>query len=722
MAEDNKQIDARTNRISLRNLYLDPNNYRLIHEPEYSEVAEQNIKDKDVINRTYRLIIGEKNQNITDLVDSFKSNGYLPVDQIQVRALESGGFVVVEGNRRVAALKFLQNEYEQKSIDLGKLDKEIFSLVPIVRYENSDEVHHLTLMALKHISGNKKWGDWNQAKLLETLTRQYNVSEDDLCKKIAISKSELRRNIRALAFCNLYKQSDYGDQFTETMFPLFREVARNTALKSWLGWNDLTGQVMNTENLEEFFNFLSLDTVEREDEEEGSSIETTLEKAIVKRDDVVTFSKIIKDENALRALRESRNITEAYRASDIIFKEKLNYAITALASDISTIDQLSIPVEQMPLLEEQLGKLRTVVDKANSKISPYTVHDSVFFDKIDQHFSSVTIDAYRCFHNLTINRLARINVFAGINNSGKTSLLEAIYLLCKQNDISGLADILRRRGKIPSERISSKWFVEQISEPILVSGVFDTCESKVELRPYNVEDSSVDRSTYLKSIEILSSFGTHQQEALTQLHMGSERVTQAESIKLLCNTVFSSPFFLNEPHYYTGFYQKSVRSKALPKIFDFIREFVVPTIQDIRLVDDNQRFLVTDTCFGDAIDLSNYGEGLQRIFFTSLIFASAENGVVLIDEFENAIHTDLLSTFSKFICQLAKQFNVQVFLTSHSKECIDCFASLCNDSSASDFTFHSLVRHDGAILLREFDGNEFAKLVNSADVDLRRAK
>jgi len=225
VAEDIKQPGAKTRKISLRNLYLDPNNFRLIHETDQINVSDHKIKERDVANRTYRLIVGDKNQQIQDLVESFKSNGYLPVDQIQVRELEGGGYVVVEGNRRIAALKFLQNEYLQKSISLGKLDKGIFSNVPVVLYEDSDEIHHLTLMALKHISGNRKWGEWNQAKLLETLMVEYQLPEDEVCKRVGISKTELRRSYRALSLANQYQNSDYGDQFSESMFPIFRETA-----------------------------------------------------------------------------------------------------------------------------------------------------------------------------------------------------------------------------------------------------------------------------------------------------------------------------------------------------------------------------------------------------------------------------------------------------------------------------------------------------------------
>jgi predicted ATPase len=724
MAKENKQPEAKNRTVDLRHLYLDPNNYRLIHEDEQKNVTDDRIKDKDVVNRTYRLILGEKNQNIQDLINSFKSSGYLPVDQIQVKAISDEDFVVIEGNRRIAALKYLCNEYEQKSIDLGVLDKHIFTHVPVILYEDSDENHYLTLMALKHISGNRKWGEWNQAKLLETLTNS-NLLEDEICKRIGISKVYLRRNIRALGLANQYRSSDYGDQFNESMFPIFSEAVQNPAIKDWVGWDDTAKLANNKVNCELFFSWLSKESVEDDsDNDSAGKIMNFKEPAISKRDDIRILSKILNDKSALKNLEEYRNLHEAYRTSDLIFKEKINDAINSIESDVAILGQLSITQEQTPSLEESLSKLRSIVEKARSVSFQGVEQTSLFYDRIDKHFSWIKIVLYRGLNSLEINALSKINIFAGLNNSGKTSLLEAVYLLCKQNDFNGIVDVIRRRGKIQEDHIPPRWLADQFVQTVHVEGEFDNRKAIVKIKSLVEEGTNLDRTHYLKSVEMTTQFETHQLESITRIYQGRGRETQADSIKLVTKVVFSSPFFLNESYHYTTFYHKSVQSKLLPKIFGFIKEKVVPTIKDIRLVDEFQRFLVDDEYFKqEAMDLTTYGEGLQRIFFTSLLFASAENGVVLIDEFENAIHTELLETFAFFIHSLAKEFNVQVFLTSHSKECIDAFVKSVPQDEIKDFSFHALVKNNNnEIIARDFDGEKFFKLLEAGDVDLRRAQ
>lgn len=724
MNDSAKSIDSSSKRFSLKNLYLDPNNYRLIHEKEQVEVPENKIKDKTVAQRTLRLISGDRNQNIQDLIDSFKSNGYLPVDQIQVRELPDGGYVVVEGNRRIAALKYLENEFEQRSIELGRLDPAIFTRIPVVLYTDADEMHHLTLMALKHISGNKKWGEWNQAKLLEKMHTTYQLGEDEICSRIGISKIELRRSLRALSLVQQYEESDYGDQFDEAKFPIFREAARNSALKNWLEWDESTFKVTHKINADLFFSLMSLEPLEEEDDSGQVSFnDKYLEPAITKRDDIRTLGQIIGDERALANLIAHRDLNAAYRASDLVFKERQELAIKSVTSDIVTLSQLAIDSKQLPDLESALGRLQGIVDRTRGSGLLGVEQKTVFHDRVDKHYSSLHIESYKKLKGLKLKKLSKVNIFAGLNNCGKTTLLEAIYLLSRQNDFAGILEVIRRRGKIPEDHINPEWLMEQLSGEIKISGVFDNQFASVSVRDFSDSNSNLDRTRYLGSVEIASEFGANKQESLTHVFKGRDRETLADSIKIISHVVYSSPFFLNEPHRYTAFYHKSFQSKALPKIFDFIRHEILPTLNDIRLVDELQRFLVDDGKYDSALDLMVYGEGLQRIFFICLLFASAQNGVLLIDEFENAIHADLIEKFAPFVLGLSELFNVQVFLTSHSKECIDAF--VLGASSSKDLSCHALVvsaDDPSNVEVREFSGSEFKRLVLAGNVDLRKAK
>ncbi|MCP2732470.1 AAA family ATPase [Limnofasciculus baicalensis] len=60
----------------------------------------------------------------------------------------------------------------------------------------------------------------------------------------------------------------------------------------------------------------------------------------------------------------------------------------------------------------------------------------------------LTIQNYRCFKDFHIDGLAQVNLIVGMNNSGKTSLLEAIYLLVNKINSQSLVYLLHKRGEI----------------------------------------------------------------------------------------------------------------------------------------------------------------------------------------------------------------------------------------------------------------------------------
>jgi len=92
--------------------------------------------------------------------------------------------------------------------------------------------------------------------------------------------------------------------------------------------------------------------------------------------------------------------------------------------------------------------------------------------------------------------------------------------------------------------------------------------------------------------------------------------------------------------------------------------------------------------------------------------------VVIIDEFENAIHAGLLSKVTSLIYKLADKFDVQVFISSHSKECIDAFA-MNDDIPHSQISGHCVVEKDGKPVCQSFPGERLTSLIESIDFDLR---
>ncbi len=60
---------------------------------------------------------------------------------------------------------------------------------------------------------------------------------------------------------------------------------------------------------------------------------------------------------------------------------------------------------------------------------------------------SLKIENFRCFQNFELQQLGILNLLVGKNNTGKTSILEAIQLLISRADFETLEELMLRRGE-----------------------------------------------------------------------------------------------------------------------------------------------------------------------------------------------------------------------------------------------------------------------------------
>ena len=108
---------------------------------------------------------------------------------------------------------------------------------------------------------------------------------------------------------------------------------------------------------------------------------------------------------------------------------------------------------------------------------------------------------------------------------------------------------------------------------------------------------------------------------------------------------------------------------------------------------------------------------MRRVFEIGLLCAGVRGGVLLVDEFENAIHTELLVEFTRLVQDLAVELNVQVFLSTHSKEAIDAF--VLNGNRTDDIVGYAISRSGDGAKARRYDGERLRKLHDAVDFDLR---
>jgi len=231
-------------------------------------------------------------------------------------------------------------------------------------------------------------------------------------------------------------------------------------------------------------------------------------------------------------------------------------------------------------------------------------------------------------------------------------------------------------------------------------------------------DDNIEKSGYLSTIEAEAKVEGTTLESSIHLYTTKEPEMRFAKSQILCPATFTSPF-----RYNTDLLKKAhanaVKEKYFDRVIEFIQTYLDPSIEKIEMISDEgeSRFMVSSTRLDEVVDITKYGEGLQRIFEIALLMVYSKDGIICIDEIDSAIHKSLLIEFTKFIQQTAEVFNVQVFLSTHSKECIDAFVK--NDYHNEFIRAYALTEKEGKIDCKYIEGDRLELLIDSINFDIR---
>ncbi|MEQ8539286.1 MAG: ATP-binding protein [Coleofasciculus sp. D1-CHI-01] len=313
----------------------------------------------------------------------------------------------------------------------------------------------------------------------------------------------------------------------------------------------------------------------------------------------------------------------------------------------------------------------------------------------------LTIQNYRCFNNFHIDGLARVNLLVGMNNCGKTTLLEAVYLFVNQGNPQCLGYLLYNRGELIERSIFSRpgepphpSSYYQISH--LFYGHAPSLNSTIRFS--STQDNNLQVEIITKKAEtgkLITPF-----ELLVRLN--SKEVTYnvpVYSDDLIEYRLLAFSRFSNQ---YSG--SSKLEDKFINKnlfiptnnlnnqnISDMWNDITLTPKEDqvinaLKILDKNiERISFTNKPNFNSgilckrsqeeypIPLSSMGEGMRRILNLAMAAVTVENGVLLIDEIETGLYYEAQTDMWRFILKVAHELNIQVFATTHSWDCICAF-------------------------------------------------
>lgn len=307
--------------------------------------------------------------------------------------------------------------------------------------------------------------------------------------------------------------------------------------------------------------------------------------------------------------------------------------------------------------------------------------------------------------------LGRVNLLVGPNNCGKTSLLEAIDLLVTPLDpcLLGLMSLVRGAVSAPAGESSQK--AARIALRHLFCGHQIQVGSSFEVAgrwaggPQQLSVHITDKpdpSTRVPTVPTEAWLTVRRSGPGTLIPAGQSAPPESESIPLTKSLEW--PFFDWEERQRvstvrstsflgTASWPRWAVKDALSAIqlnpeealvLDILRLIepklegitAVPTPEMPELFEDRGGVFVKLQGQRERVPIASLGEGTWRLLGLALSLVAAQGSVLLVDEIDIGLHYSVQAQMWRMVKLAAEKLDVQVFATTHSRDCIHALAQL----------------------------------------------
>ena len=373
-------------------------------------------------------------------------------------------------------------------------------------------------------------------------------------------------------------------------------------------------------------------------------------------------------------------------------------------------------------------------------------------------YKSFQVQNFRGFKDLRLDDLARVNLIAGKNNTGKSALLEAILTYTGEYDSSMLLRISADKKRSfrsyrldeGTERINPGWPLIfhnfKTSKPINLCGQNARQENlkrkesvcagesqQLEISLVDVDSLHFDLTTRRSNLErvvdengrVLVYREGHNYWISFNPYTWSRNTSAAfigvpKSEEIQRDTKYKSLFMSANASLSTDADASlftDVRRTGQDKRLLSIASKIEPRLKQIELLQSGLVIELHGHLEGlkQPLPISSMGEGLRRIISLMLAIATTENGIVLMDEIENGLHHSVHVEVWRAIAEATRKFNVQIFATTHSLEMIRAAHTAFLDDESYDLRLHRLHR---STRTDEITPTTFNKFSMSAAIDL----
>ncbi|MFA6144741.1 MAG: AAA family ATPase [Sulfurimonas sp.] len=358
---------------------------------------------------------------------------------------------------------------------------------------------------------------------------------------------------------------------------------------------------------------------------------------------------------------------------------------------------------------------------------------------MDSHFiNTIEINNFKCFQNFKAEGFGRVNLIGGKNNVGKTAFMEACFL-SQSNDTTNLferlLEIKTHRDVVNNLLLTShreedlqKLIKDNIGISIYIQGqgghevqeLKDSSGSIIDER-YATWENGLVKIEFDKILNIYTKYTKINEEPPSfdfdtgePVYSSSpDRYTISELVGLL-DMAFDSTkarFSLNFISPYSNSNQELeniIGQSKLDNKYDELNKYLLVTfgVAPIDII-KNKPMLKEGNAYKD---LSYYGQGIKTFINIISSILLLKDDQIFIDEIENSIHYTHLDKLWELILTISKDQNVQVFATTHSKECIESFNRVQRQLEDKETYYFEMYKNikDNKIEMRSLEDEQLA--------------
>lgn len=356
------------------------------------------------------------------------------------------------------------------------------------------------------------------------------------------------------------------------------------------------------------------------------------------------------------------------------------------------------------------------------------------------------IEQFRGIRELKLERLGDVNLLLGDNDSGKTSVLEAVRMFEAPDNIAIILRNARERQLsirmyarelyTPVEYIWNLFPFFQETKQISLSAEINRQHEELGisgelvhiLRPVSESELRGYPTSSRKKDKVLS-----EQDVLT---LQGEISYQGESYPYSVDEFFYPPMPLNAiklertirymapGDHLSGRYNSAIFRATKRQELEIVEllNLIDPDIEGVKLVEGSTSLtrnqIVEHKLFGN-IPLYSYGDGMKKILTLASYVLNAKGGVLLIDEIETSLQASHLKRVFAWLLQACRQFEVQLFVTTHSLEAVSALAGCAVEDRECDLVCYRLEADGEKLFAKRFSENRLDSIVNGRGIDVR---